>query len=339
MNIDGSGKENRGTGNPKDDGVKTLQQEIAKMAKQFEAALPKAITPERMMRIVLTAIRKQPDLALCPPESFFGAVLTALQLGLEINTPLGQCYIISYNREISFQMGYQGIIELAYRSNKYKRIDAEVVYMGDKFEYTYGLPSRLAHKPCGKRENPTHVYALYELVNGGGNFKVWTWDAVINHAKTYSKSYKASSSPWTAKNPETVESMAKKTLLINVLKYAPKSVEIAQAITADDSDIQARVVDDGSFSFIDFEFRPNQIAPPDETMKTPRRQAPAAEKAAREAAQADREEQAEPIPAAKPKGTGTGKTQGLFARDEEEAMEEEYERHTAGGVVPPDFGN
>jgi recombination protein RecT len=336
MKTDGSDRENRGAGNPKDDGVRTLQQEIAKMAKQFEAALPKAITPERMMRIVLTAIRKQPDLALCPPESFFGAVLTALQLGLEINTPLGQCYIISYNREISFQMGYQGMIELAYRSNKYKRIDAEVVYMGDKFDCAYGLPARLAHKPCGNRDKPTHVYALYELVNGGSNFKVWTWEAVINHAKAYSKSYKSSSSPWTSKNQETVESMAKKTLLINVLKYAPKSVEIAQAIAADDSDIQARVVDDGSFSFIDFEFRHNQIAPPDETLKAPRQRTPAAEKAAREAAEADREEKAEPVPAAKPQGAAQGKTKGLFARDEEEAMEEQYERHTAG-VTPPDF--
>jgi recombination protein RecT len=324
MKTDGSDRENRGTGNPKDDGVKTLQQKIEKMAKQFEAALPKALTLERMIRIILTAIRKQPDLALCSSESFFGAVLTALQLGLEINTPLGHCYIISYNREISFQLGYQGIIELAYRSNKYKRIDAEVVYMGDKFEYTYGLPSKLAHKPSGKRENPTHVYALYELVNGGGNFKVWTWDAVINHAKAYSKSYKASSSPWTSKIPETVENMAKKTLLINVLKYAPKSVEIAQAITADDSDIQARVVDGGSFPFIDFEFRHNQIVPPDESLKVPRRQASAAEKA-------------EPIPAAKPQGTGIGKTQGLFAKDEEEAMEEEYERQ--GEVELPDFEN
>jgi recombination protein RecT len=338
MKTDGTDRTSKGGGQqgaPNEE-VKTLQQEIAKMAKQFEAALPKAITPERMMRIVLTAIRKQPELALCPPESFFGAVLTALQLGLEINTPQGQCYIICYKREISFQMGYQGILELAYRSRQYKRIDAEVVYEGDKFDFEYGLKAFLKHKPCGKREKPLYVYAFYELVNGGMNFKVWTWESVIKHAQSYSKSYNASSSPWTAKNPETVESMGKKTLIISVLKYAPKSVEIARAITADENDIQARIIDDGSYSFVDFEFRHQQIEAPDESLRVPRQRAPAAEKNGR----AETKTEPEPAPAAKPRAESAAsagsKTSGLFPKDEEEAMEEQYQRE-ASGVEPPVF--
>jgi len=258
--------------------------------------------------------------------------LTALQLGLEINTPLGQCYIICYKREISFQMGYQGILELAYRSNKYKRIDAEVVYEGDKFDYEYGLKAFLKHKPCGNREKPLYVYAFYELVNGGMTFKVWKWEAVIKHAQSYSKSYNASSSPWTAKNPETVESMGKKTLLIAVLKYAPKSVEISQAISADESDIQARIVEDGSYSFVDFEFKHQQIEAPDESLKVPRQRAPGAEKKDKAAA----EQEPETVPAQNPRAGTKSKTNNLFPRDEEEEMEAEYQRQQ-NGVEPPDF--
>lgn len=325
MKADGSDKETKGR--PKqEDPIKTLQERIKAMAKQFEAALPKTITPERMMRIVLTTIRQNPKLAACPEQSFFGAVLTALQLGLEPNTPLGQCYIIPYAGEINFQMGYQGLLELAYRSNKYRRIDAEVVYEGDKFEFCYGLNAFLKHKPCGKRENPTHVYALYELVNGGQSFKVWTWDAVIQHGKVYSKSYDSSFSPWASKNIETVESMAKKTLLINLLKYAPRSVEVSQAISADESDIKAKVVEDGAYSFVDYEIKHNQIGAPNDDLKPPPQRPPNAQ------------EKLEPVPArSQQMGKSSAAASGIFPEDEAAALDEQFEREHAGDNYP-DFG-
>jgi recombination protein RecT len=323
MKTDGSDQNAKGK-QKQEDPVKTLQERIKAMARQFEAALPKTITPERMMRIVLTTIRQNPKLAACPEESFFGAVLTALQLGLEPNTPLGQCYIIPYAGEINFQMGYQGLLELAYRSNKYRRIDAEVVYEGDKFEFSYGLNAVLKHKPCGKRENPIHVYALYELVNGGQSFKVWTWDAVIQHAKAYSQSYNSSFSPWASKNIETVESMAKKTLLINLLKYGPRSVEVSQAISSDESDIKAKVVEDGSYSFVDYEIKHTQIEPPNDSLKPPPQRPP------------DAQDKPETVPA---RGQQAGKpaAPSMFPEDEAAALDEQYEREHAGDNYP-DFG-
>jgi recombination protein RecT len=242
-------------------------------------------------------------------------VLTGLQLGLEINTPLGQCYIIPYKREVTFQLGYQGLLELAYRSNKYKRIDAEVVYKGDEFKYEYGLDAYLKHKPCGVRENPQYVYALYELTNGGKAFKVWTWKAVMKHAEEYSQSYGSASSPWKSKHLETVEAMAKKTLLISALKYAPKSVEIAQAITADESGVQAKIVEDGSHTFVDFDFKKPQIEAPNESLKTkPKAAAPAENQD-----EADGENE-EAVPRKKRSVTN------LFEKDEAAALEEQYER-------------
>jgi recombination protein RecT len=318
-----NGADQNEKGKKQDDPEKTLQNRIRAMARQFEAALPKAITPERMMRIVLTAIRQNPELALCTEESFFGAVLTALQLGLEPNTPLGQCYIIPYKREATFQMGYQGFLELAHRTNKYRRIDAEIVYEGDKFDFSYGLEAFLKHKPCGTREKPTHVYALYELTNGGKSFKVWTWDAVIKHAQTYSQSYNSSYSPWQSPKAETVESMAKKTPLTYLLRYAPRSVEIATALSADESGINAKMVEDGYYSFVDLEFKQRQIEKPNDDLKPPQQRPP-------NAAGKDGENP-ETVPAGKPQGNGKS---SLYPKDEEEALAEQYERDHAGQDYP-----
>jgi recombinational DNA repair protein RecT len=57
---------------------KTMRARILSMTKEFERALPGNIGVERMTRIVLTAIVKNQDLALCEPSSFMGSLLQAL---------------------------------------------------------------------------------------------------------------------------------------------------------------------------------------------------------------------------------------------------------------------
>ncbi|EFW38628.1 recombinase RecT [Treponema phagedenis] len=205
----------------------------------FKMALPKAITPERMTRIAMTAVTRNPKLALCNQNSFFGALLTAAQLGLEVNTPLGQAYLLPYDSknglQCQFQLGYQGMLELAYRSGQFKRIKAIVVHEGDEFTYSYGLNAILEHTPSGNG-NPTHVYALYELTNGGVDFEVWTWEKVMQHGMTFSKSF--GNGPWQT----APEEMAKKTVLKALLKYAPKAVELAEAANLDEGIIDKKLV-------------------------------------------------------------------------------------------------
>lgn len=227
----------------------SLRNWIAKMSDQIKCALPQNITPERMMRIALTAISKDEKLASSTPESFLGALLTSAQLGLECNTPLGQSYLIAfYNNkknclETQFQLGYQGLIDLCYRTNQYQTIQARIVYDGDIFEYEYGMNEQLIHKPMGKTANPIAVYAYYKLVNGAKAFEVMTWEQVEHHAKKYSQAVsKGYSSPWST-DPE---SMAKKTVLKKVLKYAPKTVEVAEAVNSDSAIITANAIQDGN---------------------------------------------------------------------------------------------
>lgn len=235
----------------------SLRDMIMRNMDMFKMAVPKTVTPERMARIAMTAVTKNPKLALCSPSSFFGALLTAAQLGLEVNTPLGQSYLIPYNgkrgMECQFQLGYQGILDLAYRTGKFRRIKAVVVHAGDDFTYSYGLHAVLTHVPK-MIGTPTHVYALYELLNGGIDFEVWTWEQVIAHAKQYSQSFSKADSSWQT----APEEMAKKTVLKALLKYAPKAVEyanpeqegLATAINMDGGIITKNIVRDGDYQEI-----------------------------------------------------------------------------------------
>ena len=257
---------NNGKGNMAGKKDMELRALIKKNMEMFKMALPKIITVERMVRIAMTAVTMNPKLATCSQSSFFGALLTAAQLGLEVNTPIGQAYLIPYNSKTGlkcqFQIGYQGILELAYRSGKFKRIKALVVHKGDDFRYTQGINPTLEHTPQDSGE-PTHVYALYELLNGGYDFEVWTWERAMRHGKTYSKSF--NDGPWKT-NPEE---MAKKTVLKSLLKYAPKAVELADAITVDEGVINKKfVVEDGNNEIInDINFDDDEIGV-SETKKT-----------------------------------------------------------------------
>lgn len=242
----------------------SLRKWISSMADQIKNALPANITPERMMRIALTAISKDEKLANSTPQSFLGALLTSAQLGLECNTPLGQSYLIPYWNskkgclETQFQLGYQGLLDLCYRTGQYKTIQARIVYEGDQFDYEYGLEENLTHKPMGKSDKPIYVYAYYQLVTGGKAFEVMSWEQIMAYKTKYSQAAKKGySSPWES-DPE---GMAKKTMLKKVLKFAPKTVEVAEAVTNDSAIITANTIKDGgSVSIIkDLDFTPDNV--------------------------------------------------------------------------------
>jgi recombination protein RecT len=214
----------------------TIRQWIKAMEPAIKAALPAVVTPERFTRIALSAVSNTPELGECTPKSFIAALMNAAQLGLEPNTPLGQAYLIPYRNkgvlECQFQLGYKGIIDLAYRSGDVQTIQAQIVYENDEFEFEFGLESKLVHKPAkSNRGDMVWVYAIFKLVNGGYGFEVMSIDDVRKHAEKYSQAYKSGFSPW--KN--NFEEMAKKTVIKKVLKYAPIKTEFVRGIQTDET--------------------------------------------------------------------------------------------------------
>lgn len=215
---------------------KSMQTYIKSMEGEIAKALPSVITPERFTRIVLSAISVNPKLGSCTPQSFLGAMMTSAQLGLEVNTPLGQAYVLPYMNkgvmEAQFQLGYKGLIDLAYRSGEVEVIQAHVVYENDEFTCEYGLDPKLTHKPADHdRGEPVKVYAVFKTKSGGFGFEVMSMDDVRNHSAKYSKAYGSGFSPWKT----NFEEMAKKTVLKRVLKYAPLKSDFVRAAVQDET--------------------------------------------------------------------------------------------------------
>ena len=221
-----------------------LRTYIKQMEGEIKKALPSVITPERFTRITLSALSTNPKLAETTPQSFLGAMMTAAQLGMEPNTPLGQAYLIPFwNRRrralgCQFQRGYKGRIDLAYRSGEVSVIQAHVVCENDEFEYAFGLDPSLKHIPIRSgRGAPTHVYGMFRTKDGGYGFEVMSMEEVREHAKRYSKAY--DSGPWQT----NFEEMAKKTVLKRVLKYAPLKSDFLRGVALDGS-VHAEISED-----------------------------------------------------------------------------------------------
>ena len=215
---------------------KSMQTYIKSMEGEIKKALPSVITPERFTRMVLSAISVNPKLAQCTPKSFLGAMMSAAQLGLEPNTPLGQAYLIPFANkgqlEVQFQIGYKGLLDLAYRSGEVDVIQAHIVYENDEFECEYGLNPTLKHIPADSdRGEPSKVYAVFKTKSGGYGFEVMSMDDVRRHAEKYSQAYKSGYSPWKT----NFEEMAKKTVLKKVLKYAPMKSDFVRGIVQDET--------------------------------------------------------------------------------------------------------
>lgn len=217
--------------------IKAIEPEIKK-------ALPEVITPERFTRMALSALNTTPRLQECSQMSFLAALMASAQLGLIPNCALGQAYLIPFNNkgkmECQFQIGYKGLIDLAYRNTQMQMISAQVVYENDEFEYELGLNPRLEHRPTlGERGEARLFYGLFKLKTGGFGFEVMSKTAMDAFAKEYSKAFDSSFSPWKT----NYEEMAKKTVIKKALKYAPIKTDF-QRILSTDGTVKNEIAED-----------------------------------------------------------------------------------------------
>lgn len=229
--------------------TKTLLDVIGapKFMNQIKLALPNHLTAERLLRIVTTECRKVPQLLACNPESFYGAVLQAAQLGLRPGGALGHCYLLPYGNgkgidgrpNAQLIIGYRGMIDLARRSGQIESINAFLVHEKDEFEVRYGINPTIKHKPCldMDRGSMTYVYAVAKLKDGGYQFEVMS-RAEIEKIKATSKSANSSSSPWN----NYFEEMAKKTVIRRLFKMLPVSIQAMQAVYVDEKSERGRAV-------------------------------------------------------------------------------------------------
>lgn len=255
---------------------------------QIAQALPKHLTPERIIQQAITMVSRVPELKECTPESFIGSIMQASILGFQPVNALGQCYFIPYNnkkigkREVQFQIGYRGLLDLTRRSGEIQTIYAQVVYDKDEFNFEFGLNPTLKHVPApAERGELKYVYAVVKFNNSGYAFEVMSKadvEAVRKRSQSQqtwvNKSLVPSKEPlgiWLSDYPE----MAKKTVLRRVLKYCPLSVDVLSKVQSDGGTIRPQDFSSGSgdlnldgISFADFENSPEDTETPTEQTET-----------------------------------------------------------------------
>ena len=197
---------------------------------EIKKALPSHLKPERMIRIALTAFRRNPKLAECDPRSVLAAVIQSAQLGLEPDT-LGRSYFVPYKTECQFIPGWKGLVDLVNRAGN-ASVWTGAVYEGDEFDYALGDKPFIQHRPTGD-DDPDKLRYAYAVGRVKGSewpvIEVWTMKRVWNHRDRYNKVGK---SHYSYSNQEMY---ARKVTLLQVLKYMPMSPELTLAMELDHS--------------------------------------------------------------------------------------------------------
>lgn len=211
-----------------------------KLKPQLARALPAHMNADRMARLALTAFSTTPELQQCSQKSIAGSIMTAAQLGLEpgIN---GQGYLIPYKDTCRFVPGWKGLVDLVARSGR-ATVWTGVVRQGDEFEYQLGDTPFCKHKPGDEDEEApfTHVYAIGRVRDSVMPvIEVWSRAKVSKHLKKYNK---VGSKHYAVGDEHNFEMYARKIVLLQVLKYMPSSIELANAIVASHAAEEGREV-------------------------------------------------------------------------------------------------
>lgn len=218
--------------------IDTVRMALERMKPQLQLALPKHLTPDRLVRVAMTAVQRTPKLLDCDRTSFYGAVMMAAQLGIEPDGILGQGYIIPYGKTAQFIPGYKGLITLARNSGEISMIAAHEVRENDQFDFDFGSGDPPTHKfKIGEERG--EVIAFYAIARfKDGSF---AWDMMptreVDQIRDNSTGYQSAKryakngvidSPWVNHYVE----MGKKTLIRRLAKYLPLSVQKAVEIEA-----------------------------------------------------------------------------------------------------------
>lgn len=205
-------------------------------------ALPRHMTPDRFLRVAVTAMMKTPKLVQCTRESMINCLLQLSQYGLE---PDGRnAHLIPFDvrrdgkvirTDCTLILDYKGMVDLVMRTGLVSTISAEVVCDHDVFEYDRG--QLLKHeinfrKPRGKAYA---AYANIRFKDGSEKCEVMSQEeiyAIRDRSQgwiAFKRQY-VKQSPWNPADPYIEYEMWKKTAFRRVTKWIQLSVEIRGAV-------------------------------------------------------------------------------------------------------------
>ena len=188
---------------PKEKAQVLLATTLKRNERGFQNALASTMPFERFARIVLTVCERTPKLYECDRSTLLLSCFRVAQLGLSPDPALGQAWLIPRKGKAEFQLGYKGILQLAYRSPLVSAVRYNVVRTDDEFEFVDGKSYRLRHAPGGMGwpENQAETVAAWcviDLRSGGSIPRVMYLPEIMRHKQRGEGSQRAWSTDFAA---------------------------------------------------------------------------------------------------------------------------------------------
>lgn len=184
---------------------------------QVTLALPENVTPERFVRIAITALQASPKIIECERASILRSLLASAAMGL---MPDGhEAALVPFKGKAQLIPMIAGFRKIA--ADYGWTIRTAIVYANDEFEYELGLEPKFRHvpvRPGRERGEAIAAYAVGAHKDGRREVEVLNQDDV---AKVRAISRSSDDGPWV----DWYEQMAEKTAGRRLFKKLPLSDE------------------------------------------------------------------------------------------------------------------
>ena len=201
---------------------------LTKAKNAVSMALPKHLNPDRMLRLAVTCFSTTPALRECTAQSILASIVVASQIGLEPGV-VGQGYLIPFKGTCTFVPGWQGLVGLLNNSGR-ATAWTNSVFEGDVWEFELGSKPKCRHVPGPNYGDPDKLIWVYACgkVNGSEEtvIEAWPISRVWKHRDKFNK---VGAKHYSYQHPEMY---ARKVVLLQVLKYMPRSIELNNALVA-----------------------------------------------------------------------------------------------------------
>ena len=232
------------TGEKKQSPVAAFSSFLDKLKPQMALALPKHLTADRMTRLALTAFSTSEALQRCTTKSIAASIMTAGQLGLEPGVN-GAGFLVPYGTTCTFVPGWKGLVDLVSRSGR-GTVFTGVIFKDQEYTFIDGAKRDLIIHNETDLDDPadiTHAYAIGWVKDATMPIiELWRVSKIKKHRDKYNRQGQKHYSfrDW--------EMYARKVPLLQVIKYMPCSIEVANAVALSEAADRGRgAVIDGGF--------------------------------------------------------------------------------------------
>lgn len=205
-------------------------------------SLRQSLTIQSIIQGLGLAIAKNPKLAECDSYSVYVSTLFILRLGLDPSGQTGQAWLVPYDGKASPLIGYQGKLELAYRSGNFDRFSVQVVKEKDDFVFDLATCTfSHTYKLGVDRGKTIGAYCLAWLK--GATTPVPELMDRIDFERIEAAAKKKNRGKLSPAYAEWEDEMFRRSVLTRALKRLPKSADLFEVLAHENEEYREGAID------------------------------------------------------------------------------------------------